>query len=77
MAGEIDRYYSQPGQALSYMVGELKIIELRDRARAKLGEGFDIRQFHQVIIDQGALPLEVLERVVDDWIAATAAATPR
>jgi uncharacterized protein (DUF885 family) len=74
MAGEIDRYYSQPAQALSYMVGELKIIELRDRARTKLGERFDIRRFHQLVIDQGALPLEVLERVVDDWIAATAAA---
>jgi uncharacterized protein (DUF885 family) len=70
MAGEVDRYYSMPAQALSYMIGELKIIELRDRAMARLGERFDIRRFHQLVIDQGALPLDVLERVVDDWIAA-------
>jgi len=73
VAAEIDRYYSMPGQALSYMIGQLKIIELRDRAREKLGERFDIRQFHQVVLDQGALPLDVLAQVVDDWIASVAA----
>ena len=67
---EVDRYTSWPGQALGYMIGELKIIELRDRARAKLGKHFDIRRFHMVLLDQGAVPLTVLDRQVDDWIAA-------
>jgi uncharacterized protein (DUF885 family) len=72
-AAEVDRYTSWPGQALAYMSGQLKIIELRDRSRAAMGEAFDIRRFHNVVLDQGALPLPVLERVVDEWIATTAA----
>ena len=72
-AAEVDRYTSWPGQALAYMTGQLKIIELRERARAQLGERFDIRRFHNAVLDQGALPLPVLERVIDDWIAAEAA----
>ena len=71
-AAEVDRYTSSPGQALAYMTGQLKITELRERARARLGERFDIRRFHNAVIDQGALPLPVLERSIDDWIAAEA-----
>ncbi len=70
---EVDRYISIPGQALGYMIGKLKITELRDRAKAQLGERFDIRRFHMALLDQGALPLSMLEREVDVWIAAEAA----
>ena len=76
VASEVDRYYSWPGQALAYMTGELKIIELRDRAKAKLGTRFDIRQFHRVVLDQGSVPLPVLERAVDGWIGEVLAAKP-
>ena len=69
VTSEIDRYTSNPGQALAYTIGRLKFEELRDRARAKLGARFDIRQFHNAVLDQGALPLATLERVIDDWIA--------
>jgi uncharacterized protein (DUF885 family) len=70
---EVDRYISDPGQALGYMIGELKILELRDRARAKLGDRFDIRRFHMILLDQGSVPLTLLERPVDEWIAAESA----
>jgi uncharacterized protein (DUF885 family) len=72
VASEVDRYYSQPGQALAYMIGQLKIVELRDRAQARLGSRFDIRGFHNAVLDQGAVPLPVLERIVEEWIAAQA-----
>ena len=67
---QVDRYYLWPGQATSYMIGELKIIELRDRARAALGDRFDIRRFHMAVLDTGPVPLSVLARQIDDWIAA-------
>ncbi len=67
---EVDRYISTPAQALGYMIGELKIMELRDRAKARLGDRFDVRRFHNAVIDNGSLPLAVLERQIDEWIAA-------
>ena len=73
VATEVDRYYSNPGQALAYMIGQLKIIELRERAQARLGARFDIRRFHNALLDQGAVPLPVLERLVDEWVTAQAA----
>jgi uncharacterized protein (DUF885 family) len=74
VATEVDRYYSQPSQALAYMIGQLKIVELRDRAKQKLGARFDIRRFHNAVLDQGAVPLPVLERIVDEWVAVQAKA---
>lgn len=65
---EIDRYIAWPGQALGYMIGKRKIFELRDFAQERLAESFDIRAFHGVVLGHGALPLNVLEVVVEDWI---------
>jgi uncharacterized protein (DUF885 family) len=69
-ASEIDRYIVSPGQACSYKVGQLKILELREKAKAALGEKFDLRAFHDVVLENGALPLSLLEQVVNEWIAA-------
>jgi uncharacterized protein (DUF885 family) len=67
---EIDRYAVLPGQAVSYEVGMLKIVELRERARKAMGKKFDLRAFHDVVLGSGPLPLPILEQVVDAWIAA-------
>ena len=66
---EVERYFNWPGQATSYMIGQLKILELRDKARSALGARFDIRDFHAVILENGAVPLDVLEGLVDAYIA--------
>lgn len=65
---EIERYMAAPGQALSYKLGQLKIVELRQRAEQALGSKFDVRAFHRVVLDEGCLPLSVLEAHVDAWI---------
>jgi uncharacterized protein (DUF885 family) len=65
---EVDRYIAWPAQALSYQLGKMKILELRERARHELGDHFDIRSFHDAVLDQGALPLDLLETKIDRWI---------
>jgi uncharacterized protein (DUF885 family) len=71
---EVDRYIAWPAQALSYQLGKMKILELRERARKELGDQFDIRAYHDAVLDEGALPLDLLETKIDRWIAAQKAA---
>jgi uncharacterized protein (DUF885 family) len=69
---EIERYMALPGQACAYKVGELKILELRERAKSAFGDKFSLKEFHNVVLENGALPLTVLEKEVDEWIARAA-----
>lgn len=65
---EINRYISDPGQALAYKIGQLKFLELREKARAKLGAKFDIRAYHDEVLSHGAIPMNVLEQLFGDWL---------
>ena len=67
---EVDRYIAWPGQALGYKMGQLKILELRARTQKELGPKFDLKAFHDAVLDSGALPLDVLEQQIDAWIAS-------
>ncbi|MBC5836922.1 DUF885 domain-containing protein [Flavobacterium muglaense] len=67
---EIERYMAIPGQALSYKIGQLKIMELRKRAQDKMGAKFDIKKFHEMVLESGVMPLALLEKKIDEWIAS-------
>jgi uncharacterized protein (DUF885 family) len=67
----INRYIVMPGQATAYKIGELKIVELREKAKQQLGDKFDLRQFHDVVLTNGAVPLDLLEELVTDWVKST------
>jgi uncharacterized protein (DUF885 family) len=71
VASEVERYMAMPGQACAYKVGELKILELRAKAQAALGPQFKLKDFHTVILENGGVPLTLLEQLVDEWIART------
>ena len=68
---EVERYINNPGQATSYMVGQIKILELRERAERTLGDKFDIRDFHAAVLENGAMPLDILDAQVNAYIART------
>ena len=68
IATEVDRYIAWPGQALSYKLGQMTILKLREEARRELGDRFDIRKFHDAVLEEGPLPLDVLEEHVHKWL---------
>ena len=70
ITSEIERYMANPGQALSYKIGQLKLIELRERGKQKLGDKFDIKEYHNQVLETGCIPLQLLEDKIDAWIEA-------
>ena len=68
VVSEIERYFVMPGQACAYKIGMMKILELRQKAKAELGERFDLKQFHRVLLTNGSVPLPLMERLVDEMI---------
>ena len=70
---EVDRYIAWPGQALAYKIGQLKILELRNKAEKRLGDKYDIKEFHDEVLKRGSLPLDLLEYYIDEWINLTLA----
>ena len=70
---EIERYVVWPGQATAYKTGQLAMLDMRSNAEADLGDKFDVREFHETMLMNGAMPLDILDDVVADWVAATAA----
>ncbi len=71
IVAEVERYAALPGQALAYMIGRLKLLELREKSEQTLGEAYDIRDYHRVVLSDGSLPLSILEQQVDQWIENT------
>jgi uncharacterized protein (DUF885 family) len=74
IVNEVDRYICTPGQALAYKIGQMKISQLRDKAKAALGPKFDLREYDDAVLETGSVPLDALERHIDAWIAAKQAA---
>ncbi len=70
IVSEVDRYITWPGQALAYKIGELKIRELRAKAEQQLGDSFDVREFHDKVLENGAIPLSILENIIEQWLAS-------
>jgi uncharacterized protein (DUF885 family) len=76
ITSEVDRYIAIPGQALAYKIGQLKILELRSLAEKELGPKFDIREFHDAVLRNGSIPLDLLEEQIRAWIAETKQSAP-
>jgi uncharacterized protein (DUF885 family) len=72
LADEVDRYIVMPGQALAYLTGKREILRLRSEARRQLGSAFSLSEFHSAVLDQGSLPMPVLERTITEWVSRTA-----
>ena len=70
VTSEIERYIVMPGQATAYKVGMMKILEIRENAKAALGDKFDLAEFHDVVLKNGAVPLDILARIVDDYVSS-------
>jgi uncharacterized protein (DUF885 family) len=71
VVSEIERYIVMPGQACAYKIGMIKMVELRDKTMKALGDKFDIRRFHDVVLKSGSMPITLFEQVVEEYIAAT------